>query len=252
MMKLILPDNIFSKIFLSEINNSEKLQTEFSPSALISKRISAEENSLGLVPTLDLLTFKELLVSRVIGMSFNALLSNSYIHFKEKQNTINEIFLCGDVSSNEAILSKILLREFYNINVNTTLLSRMPSDFSGNLLVVGDDNYEKKLFADGLSFAEEIIELISAPYVNFVLAGTDETLLKDFALNYKGKFIKGHSETFGELFPQLPKTSLDFLRLNIQHLIFDFEEQDIEGIKLLLQLPFFHGIINDMMDVKFV
>jgi hypothetical protein len=30
------------------------------------------------------------------------------------------------------------------------------------------------------------------------------------------------------------------------------EEQDIEGIKLLLQLPFFHGIINDILDIKFV
>jgi hypothetical protein len=251
-MKLILPDNIFSKVFLSEINDPERLQAEFFPSALISKRIITEENSLGLVPTLDLLTFKDLLVSRVIGMSFNALLSNCYIYFKEKQKTISEIFLCGDVTSNEAILNKILLKEFYNVNVNTTLLSKMPSDFSKNLLIVGDENFEKELFADGLSFAEEVIELISAPYVNFLLAGTNETLLKDFASNYRGKLVKGHSESFGDLFPQLPKTSLDFLRLNIQHLIFDFEEQDIEGIKLLLQLPFFHGIINDIMDVKFV
>jgi len=251
-MKLILPDNIFSKVLLSEINDSEKLQTEFSPSALISRRLIAEENSLGLIPTLDLLTFKDLFVSRVIGMSFNALLSNSYIHFKEKQKTISEIFLCGDVSSNEAILSKILLKEFYNVNVNTTLLSRMPSEFSKNLLIVGDENFEQELFADGLSFAEEIIELISAPYVNFVLAGTNERLLKDFVSNHKNKFIRGHSENFGDLFPQMSNKSLDFLRLNIQHLIFDIEEQDIEGIKLLLQLPFFHGIINDIMDVTFV
>ena len=251
-MKLILPDNIFSKVLLSEINDSEKLQAEFYPSALISKRIIAEDNSLGLIPTLDLLTFNDLFVSRVIGMSFNALLSNTYIHFNEKQKTISELFLCGDVSSNEAILSKILLKEFYNVSVNVTLLSRMPSDFSKNLLIVGDENFKQELFTDGLSFAEEIIELISAPYVNFVLACTNETVLMDFASSYKSKFIRGHSENFGDLFPQLPKTSLDFLRLNIQHLIFDFEEQDIEGIKLILQLPFFHGIINDIMDVKFV
>ncbi len=251
-MKLILPDNIFSKIFLSEINAPGELKAEFSPSALVSKRLIAEENSLGLVPTLDLLTFKDLFVSRVIGMSFDALLSNSYVHFKEEQNTINEIFLCGEVTSNEAILSKILFKEFYNVNIKTSLLSSSPSDLNNNLLIVGDENFEKELFADGLSFAEEIIELIGAPYVNFVLAGTNEILLKDFASNYKSKFIRGHLQSFEDLFPQLPKTSLDFLRLNIQHLIFDFEEQDIEGINQLLQLPFYHGIIKDIIDVKFV
>jgi hypothetical protein len=251
-MKLILPDNIYSQIFLSEINNSGKLQTELSPSALIAKRIITEENTIGLIPTLDLITFKDFFISREIGISFNALLSNSYIYFKEKQKSLSEIFLQGDVTSNEVILSKILLNEFYNVNVKTTLLSSPPSDFNNNILIVGDENFEVEFFSRGLSFAEEIIELISGPYVNFVLAGVNETLLKEFASTYKSGFINGHSESFDDLFPQLPKTSLDFLRLNIQHLIFDLEEQDIEGIKLLLQLPFFHGMINDILDIKFV
>jgi hypothetical protein len=251
-MKLILPDNIFSKIFLSEIDSDGKLEAEFSPSALIAKRIITEDNSLGLIPTLDLLTFKDLFISSAIGISFNALLSNSFIYFKEKQKTIGEIFLRGDVTSNEVILNKILLKEFYNISVKTTLLTYEPSDFEKNLLIVGDENFVKELFSKGLSFSEEIIELISAPYVNFVLAGSNETMVKDFVLAYKSKFIKGHSLNFGDLFPKLPKTSLDFLRLNIQHVIFDYEDQDIEGIKFLLQLPFLHGIINDIVDVKFV
>ena len=251
-MRLILPDNIFSRIFLSEINYSEKIQAEFSPSALISKRIASEENSLGFIPTLDLLTSKDILVSSEIGISFNALLSNSYIYFKENQKTISDIYLYGDVTSNEVILSKILLKEFYDVNVKTTLLSTRPSDFKKNILISGDENFEKELFSVGLSFGEEIIELISAPYVNFVLAGTDETKLKDFAANYKNKLIKGHAESFGALLPHLPGSSVDFLRLNIQHLIFDFEQQDIEGIRLLLQMPYFHGMIKEMIDVKFV
>ena len=118
--------------------------------------------------------------------------------------------------------------------------------------IVGDENFEKELFSNGLSFTEEIIELISAPYVNFVLASSAESLLKDFVSDYKSNFTEGHSENFGNLFPGFPQASIDFLKVNIQHLIFDFEEQDIEGIKLLLQLPFYHGIIKDMIDVKFV
>jgi hypothetical protein len=251
-VRLILPNNIFSKIFLSEISGSDKLQTEFSPSALITKRLISEENTLGLIPTLDILTFKDLLVSSEIGISFNEFLSNSYIHFKEEQKTIDEIFLWGDVTANEAILSKILLKEFYDVDAKTILLSNNPSDFNKNVVVVGDENFKKELFSNGLSFTEEIIELISAPYVNFVLASSGESLLKDFVSDYKSNFNEGHSENFGNLFPGFPQASIDFLKVNIQHLIFDFEEQDIEGIKLLLQLPYYHGIIKDMIDVKFV
>ena len=252
MMKLFLPDNIFSKIFLSEIDDAEKLQIEFSPSALISKMLVDHDNSLGLIPTLDVLTFKDLYISRELGISFNALLSNSYIHFKEKQKSINEIFLWGDVTTNEVILSKILLKEFYNVDVKTTLLSKSPLELNTNVLIVGDENFKHELFRNGLSFAEEIIELVSAPYVNFLLASKNEKLLKDFTSNYKSKFEKGHTDDFSSLFPQLPKTSLDFLKLNIQHLIFDFEEQDLEGVKLLMQQPFFHGILKNMIDVKFI
>ena len=87
--------------------------------------------------------------------------------------------------------------------------------------------------------------------MNYVLAGKVESFLSEFVSNHKGKFAKGHSESFDHILSGLPKSSLDFLRRNIQHLIFDFEEQDIEGIKSLLQLTFFHGIIDDLIDVKF-
>jgi len=34
--------------------------------------------------------------------------------------------------------------------------------------------------------------------------------------------------------------------------VFDFDKQDLEGMKQLLQLPYYHGIIKDLIDVKFV
>jgi hypothetical protein len=252
MRKLILPDNVFSRIFLSEVNGTGKFQAELSPSALISKKLISENETLGLIPTLDLLAFKDFFVSGKIGISFNGILSNAYVQFKEKQESINEIFLWGDVTANEAVLSKILFKEFYSVNVRPALLSSPPDDYNKNLLIVGDENFNKELFTNGLSFSEQIIDLLSAPYVNFVLASKDEVLLKESAENYRGKLTEGHPEILDRLFPQLPKTSLDFLSLHIQHLVFDFELQDLEGIKLLLQLPFFHGIIKDMVDVKFI
>ena len=250
--KFYLPSNIFSQILLSEIEDKSGLEFEFVPSSLIVKNILSDKDSIGLIPTMDLITNKELFVSSEIGISFDALLSNAYIHFKEEQETIDELLLKGDVSSNEVILSKILFKEFYDVEIKTTLLSREVTDFKNNILIIGDENYEKELFLNGLSFAEEIIELINAPYVNFVLAGNSEEVLKDFNSKYKSSFARRHTDNYENLFPAFPQTSLDFLSVNIQHLVFDFEDQDREGINQLLQLPYYHGMIKDIIDVKFV
>ncbi len=250
--KLYLPQNIFSQILLSEIPDKSEFDSEFLPSSLIIKRILQESDSVGLIPTMDILSNKELFISSEIGISFNALLSNSYIHFKEEQETIDELLLKGDVSSNEVILSKILFKEFYDVEIKTTLLSGELNDFNDNILITGDENYAKELFLNGLSFSEEIIELINGPYVNFVLAATSEEILKEFNSKYKENVAAGHLDNYNELFPGYPQTSLDFLSVNMQHLVFDLEEQDREGIKLLLQMPFFHGMIKEIIDVKFV
>jgi hypothetical protein len=248
--KFYLPQNIFSRILLSEIE--DKSDFEFLPSSLVVKSISNNEDSFGLIPTMDIISNKDLFISSEIGVSFDALLSNAYIHFKEEQETIEELFLKGDVTSNEVILSKILFKEFYDVEIKTTLLNRELPDFNDNILIIGDENYEKGLFLNGLSFSEEIIELINAPYVNFVLAGTSEEILTNFVQNHKENFKKAHSEDFNALFPNFPQSSLDFLSVNIQHLVFDFEEQDIEGIKQLLQMPYYHGMIKEIIEVKFV
>ncbi len=250
--KFYLPQNIFSQILLAEIEDKSGFDFEFVPSPLVVKNISNNEDSLGLIPTMDLISNNELFISSELGISFDALLSNAYIHFNEGQESIEELFLKGDVTSNEVLLSKILFKEFYEVEIKTTLLSREIPNFKDNILIIGDENYEKELFLKGLSFSEEIIELINAPYVNFVMAGTSDEVLKNFAHNNKENFKKPHSEDCNKMFPTFPQSSLDFLSVNIQHLVFDLEEQDREGINLLLQMPYYHGMIKEITDVKFV
>jgi len=121
-----------------------------------------------------------------------------------------------------------------------------------NILIVGDENYEKELFLNGLSFSEEIIELLDAPYVNFILAGSSENLLKDFSEKHRDELLNGHTEDYSKLLTGITQTSIDFISVNIQHIVFDLEDQDLEGIKSIMQLPYFHGILKDMIDIKFV
>lgn len=250
--KLLLPQNIFSKILLSELSTDNNIEKAFLNSSLISKYLSEDKNNIGLIPTLDLLSHKELFVSSEIGISFNALLSNSYLHFKENQSTIENLFLYGDVSSNEVILSKILFKEMYDVEISPTLLKENNLVNDENILIVGDDNYKEELFMQGLSFSEEIIELINAPYVNYVLASQSEEVLKNFVRMHRDNFLTGHKENFSDLFKDFSQLALDFISVNIQHIVFDFEDQDLEGVKLLLQLPYYHGIVDNMIDIKFL
>ena len=250
--KILLPKNVFSKIFLSELNLGESVAVEFHPASIIAKKLLQQEDSIGLIPSLDLLTFKDLFVSSKIGLSFNALLSNCYIHFKEGQETLEQIFLKGDVTTNEIILSKILFKEFYDVDVKPILVKDNSANINDNTLIVGDENYEKELFLNGLSFAEEIIELLDAPYVNFILTGSSENLLKDFAEKHRDELLNGHTEDYSKLITGITQTSIDFISVNIQHIVFDLEDQDLEGIKTLMQLPYFHEVIKDMIDIKFV
>ena len=60
------------------------------------------------------------------------------------------------------------------------------------------------------------------------------------------------TEVFENMNENFLMASKDYLAENLQHVVFNFDEQDLEGIKRLLELPYCHGIIKDMIDVKFV
>lgn len=250
--KLFIPNNFFTRLFVSELSETDNLEIVKTSSALISKSLAADSSSLGLLPSLDLVTNKDFFVSSRIGISFNSLLSNSYLYFKEDQESLDRISVLGDVSTNELIISKILFREFYDIEPELVLSRDLKNTNEENILLVGDNNYSDSLFFNGLSYTEEVLELLNAPYVNFVLAGLDENLLKTFVNKNEPGFLSGHEKALLNAENNFSESSLNFLSENIQNLIFDFEDQDLEGIKTLLQMPYYYGIIKEIFELKFV
>lgn len=250
--KLFVPQNYFVKLFLAELKPADDIEIHFSPASLISKKVLENDNSIGLIPSLDLLTFKDFFLSSRIGISFNALLSNAYLYFNEEQETLEELSLAGDLTSNEILLSKILFKEFYDIDIKPVIKTNEKELVNTNFIQVGDRNYVDEIFLKGLSFSEEIIEMINAPYINFVLAGLSDDSLKGFVNRYENNFIDGHDESAVKVDTGFPDLSNDFININLQHIIFDFENQDIEGIKNLLQMPYYHGITKELIELKFV
>lgn len=252
-MNILLPDNIFSRILSSAFDESDKKNLHYLSSAILSKNLSEKKNSIALIPTLDLINHKELFISQAIGISFDESISNSYIYFNQKEKIVNEIVLAGDVSTNEAILTKILFAETYGVDVQLSFEKTSGGSSGNNRIIVGDRNFMEGNLDSSISFTEEIIEMISAPYVNFVFASESENEIAKFNSKYRDIISALNlSEVFDNTSEYSALSARDYLIDNLQHVMFNLDEQDLEGIKQLLYLPYYHGIIKDLIDVKFV
>lgn len=252
-MNIYFPQNIFTQLIKSSLPENMQEDIEFRPGALVTSEILGNKGSVGLIPTLDLIKHKDLFVSKSFGVSFESDLCNSYLYFLTHGKDIKNIYMSGDVTSNEAVVAKLILKELYGTEVELNLLTDLNQAEGKNVLLVGDENFIGDKFLSGISFAEEIIEVLSLPYVNFILASSDESALEDFHKSINDMQTKIYNlveeESFGSEFSKVTKSSI---RNGISSFICKLDEQDMHGIEQLLRLPFFHEIIPDIIEVKYV
>ncbi|KAB2844186.1 MAG: hypothetical protein F9K45_05190, partial [Melioribacteraceae bacterium] len=113
-MKVVIPQNIYAAIFAINLPGEIKNNIKVTASSLIANEIEKGNSDIGLMPTFDLINHKDFFVSGKAALSFDGILSNTYFYFVPGTEKISEIFLRGDISSNEIILSKILFSERFN------------------------------------------------------------------------------------------------------------------------------------------
>jgi hypothetical protein len=252
-MVVIASDNIFMRLLRSTLDENPNFQIRHRASALITKDLLADENAIGFIPTMDLINYNKLFVSKSIGLSFEGSLCNSYIYFKEKEKQIDSIHLLGDVSSVEVILTKLLFKENYYTDVEVNLSASKQTSDDINFILTGDENFKDDKFLNGISFSEEMIESLNLPFVNYVLASRSSEALKEANEKLKSQnekiYEKIASGNFGD---ELTMNAKKYIAENISSLVLEFEEQDVEGIKQLLYLPYYHGLINDIVEIKLV
>ena len=145
-MKLYLPDNVFARVFFEELVNEVKEKVNFLPSSILSKTLNDNKFSAALIPTLELITNKNLFVSRSVGISFEGPLSNSFIFYEPGLKEIEKIKLAGDISSMEVILTKIIFKELYNSDIEIAIQTKLDDKISGNYLIAGDENFNNARF----------------------------------------------------------------------------------------------------------
>ncbi len=250
-MKIVFPENIFAQLIIENLPAGNEIIKK--PSSLIAMEIDNNEDWTGLIPTTDLIKYKELYVSRSFGISFEDSLCNSYIYYASGGKDISEINLFGDISSLEVLLCKILFAEMYNKTVEVKIAANEKNIANKNVLITGNKNFIEDRFLKGISFAEEIVETLSLPFVNYVFASKRKNLIEQVNKLMKGisNSIYNRAEEMDFNF-DIPEKAKSYLKENISSFVIDFTDQDIEGVSQLLRLPFYHGIINDIIEVKFV
>jgi len=249
-MKLYFPENIFARLLFNSLTNDDKKNLSFLPSSLLAQSIIQDANSIALIPTLEIITHPELFISTTVGISFDASLCNSFIYYESNKDNLEKINLVGDISSMDVILLKILFKEFYNSEPEIKLQTNLSNKINENHFISGDENFRNERYEKGISFSEEIIDLISAPYVNFIFASKNKKLIEDYSavildaiklIDYSNK-----SQFNFDI------KSTEFIKKNMVSVVYNYGEQDIVGIKELVQLPYFHGYTKELAELKLV
>ncbi len=249
-MNILLPENIFTSVIALTLPDTLKQSLKFHPASSLSAALEKDKESIALIPAMDVLNHRELFISDKYGISFEGSLCNTYIYFAGDR-TLQSLNVAGDVSSSEVILSRLLFRELYNADIEVALSSSLNRE-NNNLVLTGKQNfYEDRLF-EGISFSEEMIELLSLPYVNFVLASADKGLVKEAepVLLEKIPDVYEHIDNLENYF-SFSEKMVNHIKQNISSLVLEFDAQDIEAFTQLIMLPYMHGIIKEIIEPKF-
>ncbi len=250
-MKLTIPRNIFAKLLAKSLSAFERFEIVETQSAMVVKEVESGKSELGLIPVFDLLQHSELNVSKKIGISFDGPLSNSYFYFKPEQRNVDKLFLSGDVTTNEIILSKIILLEKFGINISPELTTGKLDLTKENYLVVGNGNFENNLFENGISFAEMVAEFIDYPYVNYVLVSKHEILLTEIS-NLEQKVDETVEDNLIEFLGEtsLSENAKSFIRNNFDSVYYEITPNEITGLTELLRLAYYHGIVQEITEIN--
>jgi hypothetical protein len=150
----------------------------------------------------------------------------------------------------DVILSKIIFKELYDSDIEIAIQTKLDNKISGNYLIAGDENFNNARFEKGISIAEEVIDLISAPFASYVLASNDQQVLREYSSKLLPVLDK--IEYSNNLTENYNLKSSEFIKENFNSITYKLDEHDIAGINELLQLPYYHGLIKDLIEVNFV
>ncbi len=249
-MKIVFPNNIFAKALAASLPEDISSGIYYKESSLIVTELETGKADLAMLPSCDLLKREDLFISGKTALSLDGELSNSYFYFNTQQ--LDEIHLRGDICSNDVILSKILFKEKYD-SVPQIVLDTKPEFIDGrNYLIAGGENFTASKYEKGLSFADELSALLFMPYVNYVISSKSENFIQEFEKHTHeiDAKIEDNLESFLAGADLEPSVKGFFLE-NFNNVYFEMTDVEKDGLVELLKMPYFHGIIEELHELKF-
>lgn len=248
---IALPDNIFTKIFAEIILSEHNQDYTFVSSSLVLNNLVEDKCDIAFIPSLEILQHKDLFISSKTAVSFDGLFSNQFLYFKENDDQLNDIYLRGDVSKNDIILSKILFKEKFGTEINLVIDTKRIETGSKNYLITGNENFENDYYLNGISFCDQVCDLLEAPYVNYVAASKSSAKLIEF-----NKIVVDADKLIEDNFDKLDlkiseKLKTEILR-NLNSVYFEMTEIEQDSLKEMIRICFYQGIIEDLFEVNFV
>lgn len=251
-MKILFPQNIFASLLVETLPDELVSQISYTESSRLYSELEADRYDVALIPALELIKNKDLYVSKKICVGFNGFLCNSFVYFIPDQLELSKLFVTGDVSAHDVMISKFLFTEMYNKNIEISLLAdKNASTDDKNLQIIGDDNFENLKLLHGLSISEEMTEMISFPYINYVLASKSGVNIDEF--NQKvDKLNVSFDENIEKIVnaQKLPQDAKEYVIDQAGSFTFELGEAEEHGLNELLRLPYFYGMIDDIIEIK--
>jgi len=238
---------------LSSILPETGVELLYQNSTLIHKDLEYNSASVAMIPSLDLINQRNLFVSNKYAISYTGVLSNSYLYFFKGSKDFKKINLLGDINLNDAILSKILFIEKYNSVIELVHETGNIIDSTKDYLISGDENFNNHTYENAISFADLISDMIEMPYVNFIFASHNKKSMMEFnsCIDNINDKIKKNVELVLEN-SQFDNIARKFILENIDSVYYDVTKNELNSLKELIKLLYFHMIIDDIFEVKFV
>jgi hypothetical protein len=251
-MKLIFPKNIFSKMIASVLAE-RGVELLYQKSSLIHKDLEYNTAAVAMIPSLDLINQRNLFVSSKYAISFTGALSNSYLYFVNGHKDFKKINMLGDFNLNDAILAKILFMEKYYSVIELVPEIENLIDKSKDYLNSGDANFENHNYETAISFADLIADMLEMPYVNFIFASHNKESLLEFN-TYMDNINDKLKNNVGLVIKDshFDDISRKFIIENMDSVYFDVMKNEINALNELIKLIFFHGIIDDIFEIKYI
>ena len=251
-LRLGIPNTIFADIFVSAFPKEFFHVTKHGNHELV-ELLELGEIDLALIPSLEIIGTDNLFVSKRFGIAFDGPVSDDYIYFPKDEKNLAKVGLAGNVSMNEVVLSKVIFRENYNIEIEQKVLETLRNVEDSTLISSGNINFANENYRYGESFAELVAEFIDAPYLKFVLVSTVKTNLE--FVNNQITELEEQLEVLAKSILKksgFPTVTSEFVMSNFNSVYFELTEIETAGYEDLRRIPFYYGLVEELKEIAFV